>query len=164
MVPAAVYAADNSRHRLTNLAATGMVLLGAILIPATLSRTAMLAAAAGCAVALWGRIKPCVRRVPKGWSATAAIAFALALAALYAVKKDSADGRLLMWKVAAEAVADVPPNGVGWDKVAGAYGDAQERYFASGRGSRMRRWWPTPWNMYSTNIFRWRSLSVPLPP
>lgn len=135
VVPAAVYAADNSCHRLTNLAATGMVLLGAILIPATLSRTAMLAAAAGCAVALWGRIKPCVRRVPKGWSATAAIAFAVALAALYVVKKDSADGRLLMWKVAAEAAADVPPNGVGWDRVAGAYGDAQERYFASGRGS-----------------------------
>ena len=50
----------------------------------------------------------------------------------YHWKKDSADGRLLMWKVATQAVLDQPWQGVGWEYVAGAYGDAQERYFASG--------------------------------
>ena len=45
---------------------------------------------------------------------------------------DSADGRLLMWKVSAKAVMEHPWQGVGWANVAGAYGDAQERYFASG--------------------------------
>ena len=50
----------------------------------------------------------------------------------YHWKKDSADGRLLMWKVATQAVMEHPWEGVGWENVAGAYGDAQERYFASG--------------------------------
>ena len=50
----------------------------------------------------------------------------------YHWKKDSADGRLLMWKVATQAVLEHPWQGVGWEYVAGAYGDAQERYFASG--------------------------------
>ena len=53
----------------------------------------------------------------------------------YHWKKDSADGRLLMWKVATQAVLDQPWQGVGWEYVAGAYGDAQERYFASGAAS-----------------------------
>ena len=53
----------------------------------------------------------------------------------YHWKKDSADGRLLMWKVATQAVLDQPWQGVGWECVAGAYGDAQERYFASGAAS-----------------------------
>ena len=50
----------------------------------------------------------------------------------YHWKKDSADGRLLMWKVATQAVLEHPWQGIGWEYVAGAYGDAQERYFASG--------------------------------
>jgi tetratricopeptide (TPR) repeat protein len=53
----------------------------------------------------------------------------------YHWKKDSADGRLLMWKVATQAVLDQPWQGVGWECVAGAYGEAQERYFASGAAS-----------------------------
>ena len=50
----------------------------------------------------------------------------------YHWKKDSADGRLLIWKVATQAVMEHPCTGVGWEQVAGAYGDAQEKYFASG--------------------------------
>ena len=52
----------------------------------------------------------------------------------YHWKKDSADGRLLMWKIAFTEVV-VPWNGVGWENVPGAYGLAQERYFASGKGT-----------------------------
>ena len=40
-----------------------------------------------------------------------------------------------MWKIAAQAVLEHPWLGVGWENVAGAYGDAQERYFASGMAS-----------------------------
>ena len=53
----------------------------------------------------------------------------------YHWKKDSADGRLLMWKVATQAVSENPWQGVGWNQVAGAYGDAQEKYFASGEAT-----------------------------
>jgi tetratricopeptide (TPR) repeat protein len=37
-----------------------------------------------------------------------------------------------MWKVAARAVCERPWTGYGWESVAGAYGDAQEAYFAKG--------------------------------
>ena len=54
---------------------------------------------------------------------------------VYRMKQGSADGRFLMWKVAAGAVSPHPFEGVGWQNVAGAYGMAQERYFASGTAS-----------------------------
>ena len=54
---------------------------------------------------------------------------------VYRMKQGSADGRFLMWKVAAGAVSPQPFEGVGWQNVAGAYGMAQERYFASGTAS-----------------------------
>ena len=37
-----------------------------------------------------------------------------------------------MWKVAALAAARSPIEGIGWDYIAGAYGDAQEEYFCEG--------------------------------
>ena len=51
---------------------------------------------------------------------------------LYHLKKDSADGRLLMWKIAATAVQEHPWTGNGWNEVAAVYGQAQEDYFAKG--------------------------------
>ena len=54
---------------------------------------------------------------------------------VYRMKQGSADGRFLMWKVAAGAVSSHPFEGVGWQHVAGAYSMAQERYFASGMAS-----------------------------
>lgn len=54
------------------------------------------------------------------------------LAGVYLMKKDSADGRLLMWKVSVHAIAGQPWRGYGWDGVPGAYGQAQEDYFSAG--------------------------------
>ncbi len=51
------------------------------------------------------------------------------LALLYFLKPDSAQGRVLMWMVAFKAMF-AHPLGVGWDRVAGAFGQAQEDYFA----------------------------------
>ncbi len=135
VVPLAVFMMREAEGRVIRYAATGMVLLGAVLIPATLSRTALLAAVVGSAVAM----SDCIRKYLWKFNRTrmlAAIGLTVVLAVgLYAVKKDSADGRLLIWKVAAEAAGEIPLTGVGWDNVAGAYGEAQERYFAAGKGS-----------------------------
>ena len=60
------------------------------------------------------------------------IAVSFALCGAYLLKKDSADGRLLMWKVSVQAIKEKPLGGYGWDYVAGAYGDAQEKYFSKG--------------------------------
>ncbi len=139
VIPVAVYAMAESNHRLTKCVGMGMVLLGAGLIPATLSRTALAACALGCVVALGNHLLPYIRNLRKGWMLIGVLLVAVAAIGLYTVKKDSADGRLLMWKVAADAAMEAPPTGTGWDDVAGAYGEAQERYFTSGKDSEQER-------------------------
>lgn len=54
---------------------------------------------------------------------------------IYVLKKDSADGRLLMWKMSAKMMVDNPVTGVGQGYWAGAFGDAQAEYFRSGQRS-----------------------------
>ena len=63
------------------------------------------------------------------------LAMVLILGGAYHLKKDSADGRLFIWKNALHAIAQSPWQGYGWDYVAGVYGEQQEAYFASGTGS-----------------------------
>lgn len=106
-----------------------VVFLLAALIPASGSRTGILAAGAGCALVLWDKVR--THRWPHRYRGLMVAIMAVCCAGAYLMKKDSADGRVLMWKVAAIAACDSPLTGVGRDKVAGAYGDAQERYFAS---------------------------------
>lgn len=52
--------------------------------------------------------------------------------ALFHVKKDSANGRLFMWKVSSLAIAEQPLSGYGGGNFAYAYGKAQEAYFNQG--------------------------------
>jgi O-antigen ligase len=54
---------------------------------------------------------------------------------IYAVKRDSADGRLLMWKISAKVVLDHPVTGVGPGYFQGAYGDTQADYFRTAQRS-----------------------------
>ncbi len=74
--------------------------------------------------------------LPIYWKMTVAvITFLLggiALGGIYQIKKDSADGRLFLWKIAARAVNEHPWTGSGWNSVPAAYGQAQENYFAAG--------------------------------
>ena len=105
-----------------------------VVLPSGMSRSAWLAAlvASGYVLGMHYREKVC--RYWKYFCVGGLLLVVLAIGA-YHWKKDSADGRLLMWKVATQAVLDQPWQGVGWECVAGAYGDAQERYFASGAAS-----------------------------
>jgi tetratricopeptide (TPR) repeat protein len=64
----------------------------------------------------------------------AVILLAIAMAGLFLLKKDSASGRALTWKIALKTVAE-HPFGVGLGNFAGSYGDVQAEYFASGAGS-----------------------------
>lgn len=137
--PVAAYAVKNTNCRLTKIAGEGMALLCAILIPATLSRTALLACIVGCAVALHEPTRLGRRKAKRFVIIVSIAAIAAGGAALYIVKKDSADGRLLMWKIAAIAAREAAPAGAGWDNMAGTYGECQERYFASGKGSEQER-------------------------
>ena len=109
------------------------------LLPAGMSRSAWIAAMVGSGYVLLMHYRVRIRewmshhkRTAIGIAVAAGVLMTAALAGAYHLKKDSADGRLLMWKVAVRAVRERPWTGYGWDYVAGAYGDAQEAYFTGG--------------------------------
>jgi tetratricopeptide (TPR) repeat protein len=115
-----------------------------------MSRTAWVAAIAGCSFAgagyhFRGRrsrdLRAWARRHKKriAWlGITTIVAGSLALAGAYHLKRDSADGRVLTWKMAARA-AWHHPSGVGMGRFAAAYGEEQAAYFAAGKGSERER-------------------------
>jgi tetratricopeptide (TPR) repeat protein len=133
-----------------------------LVLPAAMSRAAWLAAIAGNIVVViprltrdrlkndkrlltgsmgW-RIKSAMTGgLIRGWrikSAMTVLFVAILLSAsaagMYYLKKDSADGRLLTWKVSLSVIAR-HPFGVGLGHFPGAYGDAQADYFSSGKAS-----------------------------
>jgi O-antigen ligase len=114
-----------------------------LVLPAAMSRAAWLALMAGSALVIYAHCakKPALRawfakykKIIRAASYTAIIVLLTALVGMYLLKKDSADGRLLIWKMSLQAVAK-HPSGVGLGNFASAYGDAQAAYFAEGNAS-----------------------------
>jgi tetratricopeptide (TPR) repeat protein len=113
-----------------HVALVALVLM-VVVLPSGMSRSAWLAAIVASCYVCGMHCRDRLYRYRKFFWAGGLLLILLGIGA-YHWKKDSADGRLLMWKVSAQAVMEHPWQGVGWANVAGAYGDAQERYFASG--------------------------------
>ena len=59
--------------------------------------------------------------------------------ALYSLKKDSADGRFLMWKITAKAIQKQPITGTGLGGFPAAYAEAQAEYMASGKATEQEK-------------------------
>jgi hypothetical protein len=119
--------------------ATGIAIV--LALPAAMSRASWLAIIAGSAAVAgfryYGQIRNFCRRHKKQARVAGCAVTLLALAALagmYCLKKDSADGRVLTWKISLLTAAE-HPFGVGLGSFAGAYGEAQAAYFASGRAT-----------------------------
>ncbi len=121
----------------------GMLLLLSIL-PATMSRAAWLAAILGSGVVLakyyklYDRLRLLIAKHKIITVSSFCILGLLVLAlciGIYYLKKDSADGRLLVWKVTARIIVEHPWFGVGVGGFSGAYGKAQANYFASGEAT-----------------------------
>ena len=114
-----------------------------LILPAGMSRASWLAVLIGCSVVVSGY---CVRKYDlrsfynkykqrvRLFGLVGLSLFFLFLIGIYFLKKDSADGRLLMWKVSGQVVKS-NPWGVGIGNFSGAYGDAQAAYFANGSAS-----------------------------
>lgn len=119
-----------------------------VVLPAGMSRTAWIAAAVSCIWVYWAerigwkKTKKCINN-----HRTLAILFSIlilffaagALAGVYTLKKDSANGRLLLWKVAGQAIMEQPWNGTGLGGFPAAYAEAQAEYFTSGKASETER-------------------------
>lgn len=134
--PVAVSMYLRPRAKWMKCSAGVFLLLCALLLPGGMSRTGWIAALAGSAVTLTGifykKLLSVNRKHLVVAIAVAGVGLCAAGYAAYNMKKDSADGRVLMWKVATLAAARSPIEGVGWGYIAGAYGDAQEEYFREG--------------------------------
>lgn len=123
-------------------AATSLAMLLVLcVLPAGMSRSAWLAAGISClwvygCYAGWGNRIRGQWRLHRRRTAVIAIGMSclllLAGGLLFALKPDSARGRLFMWKITCNAIAGKPWEGHGTGNFAAAYGDAQETYFAAG--------------------------------
>lgn len=120
----------------------GIVLL--LVFPATLSRTAWIAAIIGCLLVVLfdtkaiAKLKDFKKQHPGKVIPLAAIITVLFMGSIYGIfhlKKDSANGRLFMWKITALAIKESPMQGVGLGGFPAAYTNAQIDYFKSGKGS-----------------------------
>ncbi|MBD1432877.1 O-antigen ligase family protein [Sphingobacterium sp. DN00404] len=119
-----------------------------LVLPATMSRAAWLAATIGCATVFGGYyrcfLKP--KRAKRstigrmiGIAAAFTAVMSLATAGIYYLKKDSADGRTLIWKLSADRMSKTWV-GEGMGTFSGVYGGAQEAYFDSGAGVEREKW------------------------
>lgn len=124
--------------------AWGGLLAILIVLPAGMSRSAWMAAAVSCGWVYWlqqiGWEK--TKRFINGHRALSMVSamvvlmlVAGALAGIYVLKKDSANGRLLLWKVTSQAIMEQPWTGTGLGGFPAAYAEQQGHYFASGNAS-----------------------------
>lgn len=114
------------------------------LLPAGMSRAAWLAVITGSLVVLCHHYSPLKffrqyyirhkRKILYGLSGLLIFLFTAGISTYY-LKKDSADGRLLIWKITARIIAEHPATGVGAGNFAGAYGKKQAAYFAEGKAT-----------------------------
>lgn len=114
----------------------------AMALPSTMSRTAWVAAAVSVTYVLCGRgrIQPIISKTgirPRILAMASAVLAVAAGILLWHIKRDSAMGRLLLWKISWRAIMDSPISG--HDSFAEAYGLAQENYFAQGGATEAER-------------------------
>ena len=112
-----------------------------LVLPAGMSRSAWVAAGAGCGVVVWRQkrsreyVRRGIGRIGRGWKRCwlgGILLLGLSIGGgLYLLKKDSADGRLLVWKMDLAVMRSQPWLGVGIGRYPGALGEAQAGYFAN---------------------------------
>ena len=134
-VPVSLHEWLKGRRVWKHLALAALVLM-VVVLPSGMSRSAWLAGALASGYVLSVHHREKLYRYWKASLAGVLLLIVLGIGA-YHWKKDSADGRLLIWKVASQVI--VPWTGVGWENVAGAYGKAQERYFYLGKGTEQEK-------------------------
>lgn len=106
--------------------------LGAAVLPSSMSRTGWAALIAASAVFLLREdfLRSFLRR--HKWIVVLSSALFIALCILaFSIKRDSALGRLHIWKMELRSIAASPLTGHGHGSALGAYGEAQAEYFES---------------------------------
>ncbi len=127
-----------SRWILSVLTGTAILLI----LPAAMSRAAWIAAIGGSLVGIVftqkQQAKILFRKYRKLIFGIGPLVLLLS-AGMYYLKKDSADGRMLIWKISIQTAVK-HPFGAGLGNFAGCYGEEQAAYFAAGKGSEQEKW------------------------
>ena len=119
-----------------------------MVLPAGMSRSAWIASISSCLWVYamyrlnWEQIKAKVRQHRKLYITSTILGCILLSGgsiALYSLKKDSADGRFLMWKITAKAIQKQPITGTGLGGFPAAYAEAQAEYMASGKATEQEK-------------------------
>jgi tetratricopeptide (TPR) repeat protein len=127
------------RFTVSILAFTGVVLV----LPATMSRAAWIAALVGCGFVLSQyylqkkHVKDYLirqRKIVILFLCISVVLLACGAVGIYQLKKNSADGRALIWKTTMKMIPK-HPMGVGLGQFPAAYGKEQAVYFATGNAS-----------------------------
>nr|WP_255785392.1 O-antigen ligase family protein [Membranihabitans maritimus] len=129
---------DNySNFRINNILAWLFITFGTLVLFFTFSRAGIIAALSGTLLVIWPYIE---KRIPlkiskKGLYTLLSTIAISAIIGLYLLKKDSADGRLFVWKVSSSLIGDAPFFGHGWGSFDDKYNLYQAQYFDSGQGN-----------------------------
>ena len=119
-----------------------LLLIGCVL-PAGMSSAAWLASLISCGYVLLRvyhvKVKSFVSKHRYAVSGVLIVGALLASSA-YFMKRDSADGRLLIWKITSQAIASSPWGEENGRTFSAIYGDAQERYFTNCEYSESEAW------------------------
>ena len=107
-------------------------LLSLIMLPVINSRAAIIGFICGICVFLGTQCRKFQRTL---YYIIFFVILALSVLLLYYIKKDSADGRVLIYKMALKAIIDSRGLGYGWGAFQHSYGKIQCEYFATGNGS-----------------------------
>lgn len=120
-----------------------VLLLICCVLPAGMSRAAWFASLISCGYVVLRvyrvKIKSFVSKHKYAVSGVLIVGALLASSA-YFMKRDSADGRLLIWKITSQAIVSSPWGEENGRTFSAIYGDAQERYFANCEYSESEVW------------------------
>ncbi|MDR2037144.1 MAG: O-antigen ligase family protein [Bacteroidales bacterium] len=145
-IPIALCLFLNGRSKPEKFSGLLCLLVIGLILPAAMSRAAWLAAVTG-SIPVAGRFlyRYCYRllatqRFKKAaLLAITAIVLSGVLFSLYSLRKASADGRMLYWRVSAELVREKPLTGHGLGSFPVLYEDAQADFFISGKGNEKQK-------------------------
>lgn len=138
LIPMAVWVLSNkftSLQRIMRILAWIFLFLASGVLIVTMSRAAWLAATVGILIVLWGPTLMFVgnhRKAMRWVVPVASVLMAGLLVWMYQFKKDSAEGRILIWKVSSGMVSHYPLFGVGRDRFPVMYSRYQSHYFKQG--------------------------------
>lgn len=138
--PLVWYLSNNTTKRAERIIAYIVIVAMTVAVLLSASRAGIVTIAIWFGVLVYDKIE-----LPNYVKKTASVLLTIALfVVVYSLKKDSADGRLLIWRCALDMISDSPFMGYGWGGFKANYMDYQARYFEQNPNS--------PYAMLADNV------------